>query len=113
MEINPILTYTPIHDVEYKNKLACFYSISNRFITKFMDESDYEKWRKKEYGKCKEAKYRDEKSIYECCFSIRLNRTHQEALIVLCESGLSRLDCSMLLQRTEKERFCTRCNKLL
>ena len=39
------------YNVEHKGKWACFSSICDNFITRFMNRGDYEQWRKKEYGR--------------------------------------------------------------
>lgn len=36
----------PRYNIEYNGKWACFSSISDSFITEFMDKDVYEEWRK-------------------------------------------------------------------
>lgn len=40
----------PRYNVRYKNKYACYSTISDNFITKFMNVKEYDEWRIKEYG---------------------------------------------------------------
>ena len=40
----------PRYNVQHEGKWACFSSISDDFVTGFMDKESYEKWRKAEYG---------------------------------------------------------------
>lgn len=41
----------PRYNVELNGKWACFSTVSDEFITPFMDLETYNKWRKEAYGK--------------------------------------------------------------
>ncbi len=98
----------PRYNIEHKGQWACFSSISDGFVTKFMDSSEYEKWRKQQYG---EQNYRpleqcNIKSIKEAAYSIRLNRTPDEAMKCLLESGLSESECFHIMYDMETDYYC-------
>jgi hypothetical protein len=98
----------PRYNVNHNDKWACFSSIVDGFITPFMDKSDYESWRKFQYGSL------DYRPIEECncitiqkaTFLIRLNRTHEDALNCLLECGLPHDECEKLLYDIETECYC-------
>lgn len=98
----------PRYNVNHRGKWACFSSISDNFITPFMNKSDYEKWRKQQYGifNSRPAEQSNIMTMKEAVLSIRLNRTHNEALECLLESGLPRGECEKILYDTETECYC-------
>ena len=65
----------------FQNEWACFSSITDSFITPFMPLSEYEKWRKKQYGNdycpLEEANRMD---IDEAIFSLSLNHNDKEII---------------------------------
>ncbi|WP_076607117.1 hypothetical protein [Clostridium botulinum] len=75
--------------VEYNGKWACFSSIVDDFITEFMIKSDCEEWRISEHGKNLRPMECNVRSMKEVAFSIRLNKTHYQAVECLRECGLS------------------------
>lgn len=97
----------PRYNVNYKNQWACFSSIVDAFVTEFMDKDTYEDWRKTTYGK-------DYRPLEECNLMgieeatsfIRLNRTHDEALESLLDSGLSQTECEQILYDMETKYYC-------
>lgn len=98
----------PRYNVNYNGKWACFTSVSDGFITPFMDKSDYEEWRKQQYGI---ADYRPAEecnmmTMKESVVSIRMNRTHNDALTCLLECGLPVEECEKLLYDVETECYC-------
>ncbi len=98
----------PRYNVNHDNKWACFTSISDGFITQFMEKSDYEEWRKIEYGisDYRPAEQCNMMTVKDAVSSIRLNRTHEEALECLLECGLSASECEKLLYDMETEHYC-------
>jgi hypothetical protein len=98
----------PRYNVEYNGKWACFSSITDGFVTEFMDKYNYENWRKIQYGvkDYKPAEQCNIMNMKETAFSIRLNRTHEEALDCLLECGLSELECEQILYDMETEYHC-------
>lgn len=98
----------PRYNVEHNKKWACFSSISDSFVTEFMEIEEYEDWRKQEYGLAdyEPAENRNKKNIQEAVFSVRLNRNHDEALECLLECGLSESECEQLLFDTETIYYC-------
>jgi len=97
----------PRFDVEHKGKWACFSSISDGFVSEFMDREKYEKWKRIQYGR----NYRlmnesNIKTMKEVLFSIHLNRTRREAIECLLESGLSELECEQIIYDMETDYYC-------
>lgn len=97
----------PRFNVKHQDKWACFSSVSDGFITRFMDKTDYETWRKLEYGilRYKPVEQCNIMTMKEAVFSIRLNRTHEDALNCLRECGLPDDECKMILYEIETERY--------
>ena len=98
----------PRYDVEHNGKWACFTSISDGFVTEFMDKPEYEEWRKKQYG---EYGYRpvekcNTMTMAGVAFSIRLNRTREEALECLLECGLPKSECEQIMYDMETKNYC-------
>lgn len=98
----------PRHNVEYNNRWVCFTSISDGFITPFMDKNDYEEWQKQQYGifNYRPAEQCNIITMEKAAFLIRLNRTHEEALDCLLECGLSEKECNKILYDIETEHWC-------
>lgn len=98
----------PRYNVNHQNKWACFSSVIDGFITPFMDKSDYEEWRKQQYGisDYKPAEQCNMKTMSDAVFSIRLNRTHDEALECLLKCGLPKKECETILYDIETEYYC-------
>jgi hypothetical protein len=98
----------PRYNVEHNGKWASFSSISDEFITGFTDKSEYEEWRKRQYGEVgyKPAERCNLMTMREAVLSIRLNRTHDEALECLLDSGLSETECRQILDDMEAEYYC-------
>jgi len=92
-------------NVEHNGKWASFSSVIDAFITEFMDKSKYEEWRKLEYGKNLRPIEFNVKTINDVAFSIRLNRTHDDAMECLAESGLSKKECEQLMYDIETEYY--------
>lgn len=91
--------------VEYKGKYASFSSISDSFVTEFMEKEDYESWRLLEYGKyLRPIKY-NIKSIEDVSFSIRLNRSHEDAVECLLECGLSKEESEQIMYDVETKYY--------
>lgn len=96
----------PRYNVEYKGRWACFSSIVDDFISSFMNQNDYEEWRKNEYGKdysplgkCNMA------TIHDATWSIRLNRTHDKTIQSLQECGLSEIESHQILREVERRHY--------
>lgn len=92
--------------VEYNGKWACFSSIVDDFITEFMIKSDCEEWRISEHGKNLRPMECNVKSMKEVTFSIRLNRTHYQAVECLRECGLSEEESEKIIYDMETEYYC-------
>ncbi len=95
------------YNVEYNGKWAAFSTIGDAFITEFMDKEEYENWRRNEYGRyyvpIEKASI---KTMEKASFSIRLNRSHDEALKCLKESGLTENECEKILYDVETDHWC-------
>ena len=92
-----------IYNVDYNGKFACFSSISENFITHFMNKEDFKEWLKKEYHL--ENPSLDERKIdlKDAIFYISLNRTFEESLINFKKCGLDETFCEKLfLEMLEK-----------
>ena len=89
----------PRYNVEYNKKWACFTSISDSFITEFMDKVDYEEWRKEQYGinNYKPVELSNVMTMEEVVSSIRLNHTYEEVMECLLGSGLPEIDCEKII----------------
>ena len=98
----------PRHNIEHNGKWACFTSISDGFLTVFMDKSEYEEWRKKQYGEhgYEPAEKRNMMTMKDAAFSIRMNRTHEEAIECLLECGLPESECEQIIYDSETEYNC-------
>lgn len=98
-------------NVNYNGKWACFSSIPDAFITKFMDRPEYDKWREKEYGNnaC-EIYEHNTFTIKQAGFCILLNRTHDEAVATLLETGLTKTECEQIIYDIETQYRCPRPN---
>lgn len=104
----------PRFNVEYNGRWACFSSITDSFITTFAEKEGYEAWRKIEYGlhDYVVAEKRNVMSMEEAVFSIRLNRSHEQALETLLQTELPKEECEKLLYDTETEHYCPKKNVL-
>lgn len=96
------------YNVEYKGKWACFSSISDGFITEFLDESEYNKWRKSEYGKnnYNSLKNSNIMTIEEAAFSISITRAHEDTLKCMLECGLPKKECEQIIYNMETKNYC-------
>lgn len=98
----------PRYNVTHNNKWACFSSISDGFITPFMDKTDYEEWRKWQYGVSdyKPAEQCNMMTMTEAITSIRIHNTHTETLNQLCGCGIPEDEAETLLYDLETEHYC-------
>lgn len=92
-------------NVEYKGKYASFSSIVDAFITEFMSKEDYETWELLEYGKNLRPIEFNMKSMGDVSFSIRLNRSHDEAIECLLECGLSKEESEQIIYDIETKYY--------
>lgn len=92
-------------NVEYKGNYASFSSIVDAFITEFMNKEDYESWRSLEYGKNLRPIEFNMKSMDDVSFSIRLNRSHDEAIKCLLECGLSKEESEQIIYDVETKYY--------
>lgn len=92
-------------NVAYKGKYASFSSIVDAFITEFMSKEDYESWRLLEYGKSLRPIEFNMKSMDDVSFSIRLNRSHDEAIECLLECGLSKEESEQIIYDIETKYY--------
>lgn len=100
----------PRYNIEHNGKWACFSSISDSFITKFMDKSDYEEWRKVEYGldNYEPAEKCNITIIDYAVHSIRLNRNRDKAMECLLKCGLPKDECKKLMDDMERKYYYPR-----
>ena len=98
----------PRSNVEYNNKWACYSHIVDGFVTRFMDKSDYEIWRKRQYGTCdyKPTEECNMITLKEAISSIRIHNNHNETLSYLIDVGLSKEESEKLLYDLETEHYC-------
>lgn len=98
----------PRYNIEYNDKWICFSSISDGFLTEFMDKSEYENWRRLQYGTSnyKPAEQCNRMNMKEAVYSIRLNRTHEEVIECLLECGLCETECEKIIYDIETEHYC-------
>ena len=89
----------PRYNVEHKGKWACFSSVSDGFITRFMPKEAYEAWRNLEYGEAvyEPAENCNRMSIHDAVFAARLNRCRDEWLLLLDDIGLEPDDIANLV----------------
>ena len=89
-------------------KWACFSSVSDSYITKFMSEKQYDRWRKAEYGRCDYRPIREGNcnmmSVDETILSISLNRDEEEGIHELKIVGLATPENLTKLRDILKER---------
>lgn len=99
----------PNYNIEHNGKLACFSSISDSFVTKFMDKDAYEKWLELTYGTMS-YKHTEQPTapIEYAVHSIRLNRNRDKAMKCLLECGLSEDECEELMDNIEKKYYYPR-----
>lgn len=93
----------PRYNVKYNGKWACFSSIVDGFVTEFMNKSEYEEWRKKEYGVngYEPAEKCNRMSMEEAVESIRFYMPDEEAIEHLTQCGLPQEICEELVFRTK------------
>lgn len=85
----------PRYNVQREDgKWACFSTISNAYISDFVDEDKYEDWRKGEYGQAGYLPVREcnamtvEESLRDIC----LNRSYDEAIKLIKKAGIATQD---------------------
>lgn len=98
----------PRYNVKYNGKWACFTSVSDGFITPFVDKTDYEEWRKRQYGI---ADYRSAEecnmmTIREAISSIRIYNNHEETLKQLICCGIPEDEAELMVCDLETEYYC-------
>jgi len=103
----------PRYNVEYNKKWACFSSVVDAFVTKFMNKESYEEWRKIQYGifDYKQAEECNMLTMEEATFAISLNRSHDEWIDHLLKSGLTEKESEQLVYDCETKYCCPQLNK--
>lgn len=106
----------PRYNVEHNNKWACFSSIVDAFITKFVDKEDYEVWRKEEHelwmkltnkvAVFEPVEQCNQMDMIKAVFSIRLHNSHEESVKHLVECGLSLEESEKLIYDIETTHWC-------
>lgn len=90
----------PRYNIEHNGKWAAFSTISDGFITEFMDKEDYERWRRKEYGRnCGPVESDNLMTLQQAARAIVLH--HQAGMTDIErieESGLPTDECVALMQ---------------
>lgn len=96
------------YNVKYKEKWAAFSTITDSFVTEFMNKEKYENWRREEYGRMyyKPIKEQDARTIEDAAYDIKLNRSHKMALECLLETGLSKDEGEKILYDVETKHWC-------
>ena len=95
----------PRYNVEHNGKWACYTTIADGFFTPFMDESEYEKWRLKEYGRAGYKPVR-ECNIYTMADAISaasLYHSKEEVIEDLLEAGLSKDEAEALWETHKRD----------
>ena len=79
----------PRYNVEADGKWACFSTVVDDFITKFMERKDYEEWRQNQYGVSNvPIEHANNMSLAKALFCLSLNKKDEEILASLRECGL-------------------------
>lgn len=94
-------------NVEYNGKWACFSSVTDSFITEFMDKELYESWRIEEYGRARILSPLDQYplDLDEAVSNIRLNRSIEQTLAILMEAGISESDSIGLVKALNARNY--------
>lgn len=89
----------PRYNVEHKGMWACFSSITDSFITPFMEKDLYGQWRLNQYGKADYhlAEYCNKMPMSEVFFAVSLNRSYEETMEHMLETGLTMGEAIRLL----------------
>jgi hypothetical protein len=93
------------YNVNHGNKWACFSSIVDGVVTKFMDKSDYEAWRQRQCGD-HTVSSRNIMTMKEAVSSIRIYNNHDESIKELLSIGLSQEEAEKLIFDIETEYYC-------
>jgi hypothetical protein len=98
----------PRYNVNYHDKWACFSSIVDGFVTKFMDEDRYEAWRIRKYGMhdYRPAEQCNLMTMKEAVSSIRIYNSHDESIKELISCGLDQEESEKLIYDIETEHYC-------
>ena len=88
----------PRYNVEHNGKWACFSTIVDGFITKFVDKVDHEAWRREVYGEldCKPAEKCNVMTIGEAVHSAALNEHKKEVIKNLIQAGIDKSEAERL-----------------
>jgi hypothetical protein len=96
----------PRYNVTYHDKWACFSSVVDGFVTKFMGKQDYEAWRIREYGSnCRPIEECNIITMNEAVSSIRIYNSHGEAIDQLVGCGISQEESEKLIFDIETEYY--------
>ena len=79
----------PRYNVEADGRWACFSTVVDDFITKFMERKDYEEWRQDQYGVSNvPIEQANNMSLARALFCLSLNKKDEEIMSSLRECGL-------------------------
>ena len=92
-------------NIEYKGKYACFTSVSDAFMTEFMNKDDYEEWRLSRFGDDLRPIEYNLKSMEKAAFWIRMNRSQAEAIECLLDCGLSEEEAEQIMFDMETKYY--------
>ncbi|HZK71038.1 MAG TPA: hypothetical protein VFD03_05890 [Clostridia bacterium] len=96
----------PRYNVNYKNKWACFSSVVDGFVSKFMDGEDYDAWRKCQYGnEYIPIEHSNQMTMKEAVSSIRMHDSHDESVKQLIGCGISQEESEKLIYDIETEYY--------
>lgn len=91
--------------VKYKDKWLVFSSIVDGFITDAMTEQELDKWRENEYGRNLSSKEYSLRNMDDALYSLRMNRTHDESVEELKETGFSENEAEELIHNLEMKYY--------
>ena len=79
----------PRYNVEANGRWACFSTVVDDFVTKFMERKDYEEWRQDQYGRDNiPIEQANQMSLARALRCLSLYHTDKEILDSLRECGL-------------------------
>ena len=97
----------PRYNVQREDgKCACFSSVVDAFITPFLDEEEYENWRKEEYLKdFRPVKDGYKQTLSDTLDSLCLNKTFNEVLENLKFAGIDTPDIIKKVKEIRKQCY--------
>lgn len=114
----------PRYSVEYLGKWACFSTITESFITEFLDKEKYEFWCSKQFKESNLSNNYKIIAFRKAISIIHLNRNCSETIKCLVQSGIPDKECRKIVWQCELELYgpivrndekflCPNCNKVI